>query len=207
MKREAWLDILNDRARKRYAGVDIAVKAFAEPNTSAGIPSKGQPFQIEGYATTDAVDLEREVILPDGIDIVSYFQTNRSMFVDHDYDILSCVGKCRNLKITPKGIICTSILLSAMGNPKRDWVQALASEYQVGHSVVVERISKGAPTAEEAKKYPGARLVTRTSRLIEISYTAIPMNGECQAMGVAVEAMKALHSPVKPKRTIVFLNP
>lgn len=207
MKWENYITTLRERATKRYAGVDLAVKAFAQPNTSAGVPSKGQPFQIEGYATTDAVDLEREVILPDGIDIVSYFATNRSMFVDHNYDILSCVGKCRNLKITPKGIICTSVLIGAPGNAMRDWVQALASEYQVGYSVVVERISKGAPTPDEAKKYPGAKIITRTSRLIEISYTAIPMNGECQAVGVAADAMKALQSPVKPKRTIVLLSP
>jgi len=200
-----YQSVLRDRAAKRYGAGDVAVKLYAEPNTYAARPADGQPFQIEGYATTDAVDLEKEVILPEGIDTVSYFAQNRTMFVDHEYDILSAVGKCRNLKITPRGIICQSVLVNAPGNLKRDWVEALATQYQIGYSVVVQRIEKGKPTADEGKKYPGAEIITRRSKLIEISYTAIPMNGECQAFGIAPDGAKAVQSSVARKK-IVFIG-
>lgn len=214
MNPQEYMSILRDRAVKRVKAIaphiadeNIAVKACGIHNSKAMYPASGQPFQISGYCTTDAVDLEREVILPDGVDWKTYFGKNMSMFVDHVYDALHCVGKWRSFQYTPSGIVCNSTLIEGGTNHLRDWIRTLALEHQIGYSVTVERVSKGAPTAEEAKKYPGAKLITRNSRLIEISYTAIPMNGECQAVGVAAEAMKALQSTVKPKRTIVLLSP
>ena len=80
----------------------------------------------------------------------------------------------------------------------------LAGIGNTGNRLIVD-IEKGKPTAEESKRYPGATLITRRSKLIEISYTGIPMNGECQAFGTFAEASKAVQSTVKPKRTIVFV--
>jgi len=212
MKWTEYLSTLRDRACKRVQAIapdvdpaDIAVKAYGEHNTAAGYPAAGQPFQISGYCTTDAVDLEQEVIIPDGVDWKTYFGKNKSMFVDHNYDALSCVGKWRSFQYTPRGIVCNSTLVEGGTNPLRDWVRTLAEGHQIGYSVTVQRIGKGAPTPDEAKKYPGAKLITRASKLIEISYTAIPMNGECQAFGTFAEAAKAVQS-TKPRRTIVLLG-
>lgn len=208
MKWASYIRVKREAAAKRY-GPTVAVKAWADPVFKAFTPAEGQPFQIEGYATTDAVDLEKEVILPEGIDWQSYFAGNRTMFVDHEYDTLSAVGKCRNLKLTPKGLICTSVLIGSAGeNPKRDWVEKLARIYTIGHSVVVQRIESGKPTKEEAARYPGAVLVTRKSKLIEISYTPIPMNGECQAYAVADQAATMNEQPATKARRkkIVFLG-
>lgn len=207
MKWVGYIQAKRDAAVKRY-GSDVAVKAWADPCFKAFTPAPGQPFQIEGYATTDAVDLEQEVILPQGIDWQSYFAGNRTMFVDHEYDVLSAVGKCRNLKLTPKGLICQSVLIGGEGeNRKRDWVEKLARLYTIGHSVVVQRIESGKPTKEEAARYPGSSLVTRKSKLIEISYTPIPMNGECQGYAVATEAATMTEQPAtKARRKIVFLG-
>jgi phage head maturation protease len=181
MKWIGYIKAKRDAAVKRY-GADVAVKAWADPVFKAFTPANGQPFQIEGYATTDAVDLEKEVILPEGIDWQSYFAGNRTMFVDHEYDVLSAVGKCRSLKLT-------------------------ARLYTIGHSVVVQRIESGKPTKEEAARYPGAVLITRKSKLIEISYTPIPMNGECQAYAVADEAAIVTQQPAtKARRKIVILG-
>jgi hypothetical protein len=77
----------------------------------------------------------------------------------------------------------------------------------IGHSVVVQRIESGKPSKEEAARYPGAVMITRKSKLIEISYTPIPMNGECQAYAVADEAAIVTQQPAtKARRKIVILG-
>lgn len=207
-----YLKKMQERARKRY-GDDVIVKAFGEPVFKASAPAEDQPFQIEGYATTNAVDLEGEVIIPEGIDWRTYFYdkskpTNKTMFVDHEYDTMSAVGLCRNLKLTPRGLICQGTLIRGGLNPKRDWVELLAKQHGIGLSVVAKRIESGKATAEEKRMFPGARVVTSKSLLIEISYTPLPMNGECQAyaMPMAGEGGTMVQPAAKSRRKVVFLK-
>jgi len=170
--------------RYRDAGGKNAVVVKAGPIGSpelARTPKAGDPFEILCYATRATVDLEGEVVLPEGGDVTSYFAKNRTLFVDHEYDILSAVGKCRSLKMTPDGWLCRSALVKSTDNPKRNAVQALAEAGNIGHSIGMEVLDVSPPGADERKKYPEARGIIRAWRLLEVSYTAIPMNGDCQS--------------------------
>jgi len=207
-----YLKKMQERARKRYGG-DVVVKAFGEAAFKAWQPGPDQPFQIEGYATTNAVDLEGEVIIPEGIDYRTYYYdkskpTNKTMFVDHEYDTMSAVGMCRNLKLTPRGLICQGRLIKGGVNQKRDWVELLAKQHSICHSVVCKRLETGPPTKDEQRIFPNATRITRRSLLIEISYTPLPMNGECQGYAVPIEDEGGTigEPAAKTRRKVVFLT-
>jgi phage head maturation protease len=138
-----------------------------------------QPTQIRAWATTTAVDLEGDVVLPGGVDD-SYFRLNRTLFVDHDYSAMSAIGKLRNLIAKPQGLICESVLIDNPANPLVAQIRALAAAGNIGQSIGFEAIDFGPPTPDEQQAFPGVRMVHRKWRLLEISYTAFPMNGTAQ---------------------------
>jgi hypothetical protein len=180
--RERWAKMASQKAAAFGAPEMQAIRCYGRRAHKAFQPAENQPFQIVGYATTEDVDLEGEVILADGIDVDSYFRKNGAIFADHEYDAMNAVGKLRDIERVPGGLILTTVLCGKKGmNPVRDWVEVLAREYQIGYSVLCLRKDSGRPTADEARRFPGAKRVTRTSTLVEVSYTALPMNGAAQA--------------------------
>jgi hypothetical protein len=141
---------------------------------------KGQPTQIRAYATRPSVDLEGEVVLPDGMN-PEYFKMNRTLFVDHEYHAMSAVGKLRNIIQNPTGVIIESVLIDNPDNPLRNQIEALAKAGNIGLSVGFEAMDYGAPDKIEKKNWPDAKTIHRKWRLLEVSYTAMPMNGVCQS--------------------------
>ena len=144
------------------------------------MPTKAGPFEILSWATRNTVDMEGEVVLPEGAD-TSYFSKNRTLFVDHEYDIMRAVGKMRNMKMTPQGWLLRGALVNNPENPYRNQVQALAEAGNIGMSIGFEILDASAPTAEERKAFPNARGIIRAWKLLEVSYTAMPMNQDCQS--------------------------
>lgn len=184
-----WKDYKNkalESLTKRYidAGGKSLVMLKAAPvgmPQAAGETRTGDPFEITCFATRATVDLEGDVVLPEGGDVTSYFTKNRTLFVDHEYDVMKAVGKCRWLKMTPNGWLCKSALIQNRENKYRNQVEALATDGNIGHSIGMEVLDYSAPTVEERKTWPDALGIIRSWRLLEISYTAIPMNGDCQS--------------------------
>ena len=80
------------------AGVSVVSGGMAEDAAERSgvpeqaMPTKAGPFEILSWATRNTVDMEGEVVMPDGAD-TSYFSKNRTLFVDHEYDIMRAVGK------------------------------------------------------------------------------------------------------------------
>jgi hypothetical protein len=191
-----------ERITKRYidAGgksmVMLKAATIGAPQ-DAGAPKVGDPYEITCYATRATVDLEGDVVLPDGGDVTSYFNKNRTLFVDHEYDVMKAVGKCRWLKMTPSGWLCKSALIQNRENKYRNQVESLAESGNIGHSIGMEVLDYSGPTVDERKVWPTATGIIRAWRLLEISYTAIPMNGDCQSDSPSVDKSAA-------RRVVIF---
>jgi len=162
------------------------------PKAMEVVPNGNQPDEIVSFANTPGVDLDREVVVPEGGNVTDYFGKNRNLFVDHRYDTLSCVAKCRNLELKlGRGWLCRGALIKNPENPMIQAVRALAVAGALGMSIGFEALDYGPPTAEEAKAYKGARSIVRSWRLLEISYTPMPMNVECQTLEHSFDDTKA----------------
>jgi hypothetical protein len=160
--------------------------------TKAGVKqAAGSPMEVVCYANTAAVDLEAEVVVPSGLDVTSYLDKNRNLFVDHQYDVCSAVATLRLMTLTPQGWIARGVFHDDMANPYVRACVALAKAGTLAMSIGFEALEWGPPSQAEKVAYPGAESIVRKARILEISYTAFPMNVTCRQMGTAVEAAGA----------------
>jgi hypothetical protein len=156
-------------------------------------------INIVGWATTDAVDSVGDVVLPEGLDWKTYFLRNGGqMFVDHQYTVTDRVGWARDtmkLAKTPAGgrgwLIRGEVRIDEM-NPKARAVIAGAEDGGIGLSIAFEATDYSQPTPEEKTLYPNAKAIVRKGRVIEVSYTFMPCNVECQTQAVTMDEGKAL---------------
>jgi phage head maturation protease len=124
--------------------------------------------------------------------VTDYFGKNWNLFVDHRYDTMSCVAKCRSLKLQDgRGWLCRGALIRNPENPMIQAVRALALAGALGMSIGFEALDYGPPTADEKKAYKGAVSIVRAWRLLEVSYTPMPMNVECQTLEHTIDETKA----------------
>jgi len=152
---------------------------------------------IKFVATTEDVDCDRQVVRAAGAR-TEYFFKNRNVFVDHEYDIRSFVGKLR--AATPwngKGPTRQGApdhnswwvkvyILPLSGNPLGDDILTMAEHGGIGTSIGYEPITERKTTAEEKSIY-GKGGVTPTSILwdwawVEQTITAIPCNANSQSI-------------------------
>jgi len=181
--------------RKMLVSTDnpIGIKAGLWPvGKKAEVKPKDalRPLEVTCYANTAAVDLEREVVVPSGLDVRSYLTMNRNLFVDHRYDVLSAVAVCRSMTLDPSGWLCRGAFHEDMSNPYTKACVALAKAGTLAMSVGFEALDWGAPTVEEAKAYPGVESVVRKARVLEVSYTAMPMNVTCRQVATNMDTAK-----------------
>ena len=180
------------RARGMLAGADnpIGIKAGLWPvGKKAEIkPKDTRPLEVTCYANTSAVDLEREVVVPFGLDVRSYLTINKNLFVDHRYDVLSAVAVCRSMTLDPGGWVCRGAFHDDIDNPYVKACVALAKAGTLAMSVGFEALDWGPPTDAEAKAYPGVEGVVRKARVLEVSYTAMPMNVTCRQVASNIPA-------------------
>lgn len=183
-KSKEWQAQAFERLARKHYRVWKSGRLFMKSasDLAGGIQPMGddQPTHIRAYATRPTVDLEGDVVLPAGMN-AEYFKMNRTMFVDHQYDAMSAVGKLRNIFSDSGGIIVESVLINNPQNQLRNQIEALAAAGNIGHSIGFEAVDYGPPTAEERKAFPDASTIHRQWRLLEVSYTAMPMNGYCQS--------------------------
>lgn len=132
-------------------------------------------------ATTDAVDLDREVVLPGGLD-TSYLEQNRSIFKDHAYGVDDLVGRLRHIKPwpDPKSMRGLEVRFTVIDGPQGDKILGLFRSGDMGVSIGFEPLEYGPPTEEEQAKYPGAKTIIRSAKLLELSVTPFPCNPEAR---------------------------
>ena len=140
----------------------------------------GQPLEVICYASTAAVDLEQEVVLPSGCDMQTYLGVNRNLFVDHNYDVCSAVATVRSMSLTPSGWLCHGVFHDDMTNPYVRACVALAKAGTLAMSIGFEALEWGPPSQAEKMAYPGIESIVRRCKVLEVSYTALPMNVTCR---------------------------
>jgi phage head maturation protease len=137
------------------------------------------------------VDLEREVVLPSGLNVTDYLLQNRNLFVDHNYDVCSSVAVCRDMVMDSRGWKCYGSFHDDLTNPYVRACIALAKAGTLAMSIGFEALDYGAPTPEERAAYPGVECVVRKARVLEVSYTAMPMNVTCRQIAANIDAAAA----------------
>jgi hypothetical protein len=161
-------------------------------------------------ATDDTVDEEREVIMPDGIDM-SYLLARKTVYVDHTYALPNTVAKLRNIIRKGRGWESHNQILDA-DTQETKAIKALAVEGMLCQSISVHRLDSGKPTPTEAAMYQGATRITRKSKAVELSFTAWPVNPSCvqvamksQAAKDRLERVKAVFKSIDAKENVYDL--
>lgn len=150
-----------------------------------------KPVEIVTWATMESVDLEGEVVVASGLDTAAYLKNSRRIYADHEYGLTSAVAHCRSLSMKGDGWVCRGQMLNIDTEVSRA-VLALANAEALGMSIGMQRKDSGAPSAAEAARYGSAtKRVTRKSVLLELSYTAFPMNPSCNQIGPIQRAEKS----------------
>jgi hypothetical protein len=174
---------------------DAPVGIFATFDTKAALDTANGNNDVIAIATTDDVDLDDEVVLPQGCDW-SYLVANKKLFVDHEYDIKHCVGSLRSMAPFPstnavKGWKFRARLYDGMPYPAAEAVRKIIEQDGIGISIGFLAIDYGPPTAEERVKYPGASSIVRESKLLEASFTCLPCNVSCQTLQMRMDESKS----------------
>lgn len=147
-------------------------------NVEAPQGTAGQ-VDIVCVATTDDVDLDGEVVLPDGADW-TYLQKNKSIFLDHSYGSAQAVAKLRSVYRKDNGWGFRATLIGDEMDENRRVVYNLAKAGLLAASIGFTVKEAGTPTPAEQARYPGVEYVIRKWQGIEISYTAMPCNVACR---------------------------
>lgn len=191
-------------AAKGHEGVVAVVRARP-------VATKASPDErlIRIVATTDRIDVDDEVVVPSGFLATdrwikanapgvglrpsaadSYFLENRSVFLDHEYDMDHFIGKVRRLipmKAGSRLVGWEASVRLHKDHPHTPTVLDLAADGLIGSSIGFQRIEGGKPTADEVKRYTrGGRepsMVARSWEWIELSFTGMPANPDAQSRG------------------------
>jgi len=154
-------------------------------------PANGRPLEIVSYANTAAVDLEDEVVLPEGGDVASYLKKNQNLFADHCYGMIYVVAKCFNMTLDQRGWLCTGQFFKNYDTEYTRACIAMAMAGTLAMSIGFEALDYGDPTPAEERMYPGVKSIVRRWKALEVSYTAMPMNVTCRQVATNIAAAEA----------------
>lgn len=145
---------------------------------------------VSFVATTEDLDVDDEVVIAGGVDPKSYFFTNKSVFIDHQYDIANFIGNARRVLPRPDAKSPTAWVVQVRLHKAHQYtptIMELAADGLIGSSIGFARQEGGRPTADEVKRYSkGGRepaMIARRWEWIEQSITAMPANVSAQAIG------------------------
>lgn len=191
-------------AEKGHDGV-VAVVRTRPQSVKADVGER----LVQIVATTERIDVDDEVVVATGFmasaDWIrrnapkaglrpgpsdSYFLENRSVFVDHQYDMGSFVGKMRGLKPIANGGRTTGWEASVRLHKDHQFtptILEMSADGMIGSSIGFQRIESGKPTEDELKRYTrdGRKpaIISRTWEWIELSFTPMPANVDAQSVG------------------------
>lgn len=167
-------------------GDDVSAKAM---DLAPDMTIQNDGRTIDAIATTDDVDLDGEVVLPNGCSMDDYFFKNRKVFCEHEKHRDKAVGYMR--RVDPifrageqKGWrMQTFCYPNQLGND----VLMMAKNGGIGMSIGFFPLKRTKPTEEEVKKYGRGKsfaAVIPQWHWMETSFTALPANVACQSVGV-----------------------
>lgn len=188
---------LVSRIKSRHAlKADSRVGIVGCFDTKAALDKDGGNYDIVAVATTDGVDLDDEVVLPEGADL-AYLKTNRKLFADHCYDNENAVATLRSIAPIKtgdsiRGWKIRARLFQGEIHKAARLVESIIAQDGIGLSIGFVSMDDGRPNADEMKAYPKATSIVRACKLLEVSFTCLPCNVSCQTMqGVRDEGKAA----------------
>ncbi len=130
------------------------------------------------FITTRAMDRDREIVLPEGIELEDY-RANPIVLFGHDQN--KPVGKCLWVKATPEGLTAKTRYAerpkSFVGEWQPDFVfEMVRADVLRGKSIGFLPLEMRDPTAEELAEYPDCQNVITRSLLLEYSVVSVPSN-------------------------------
>jgi hypothetical protein len=157
----------------------------------AELHTKSASRELIVVANTGDIDLDNEVVVPSGAD-TRYFERNRMIFADHQYDLGQVAGKMRRLDKYPSEADHKSWRVRAYvnDNPIGNAVWTIVEETgQIGVSIGFIAKDYGPPDDNERKAYKSRdgsvpRSIVREWDWFELSFTALPCNVACQSLTV-----------------------
>lgn len=223
---EATALIKRLRRRAEMAGLNVegsrggVFGSFGTKATTVEQPT-GKPLEIVAWATTTDVDMDGEVLVPEGMDTSTYLGKNRNLFWEHELDLPVATMRSMTL-FDGKGWKVRGQLLN-LDTDYAKAVRALAEAGTLGMSVGYLLMKGAPPTEMEAKKFPGVEYMLHKTLAVEVSYTAHPANVSCRTTevrevseakshlarevltkgGFRREVMEALHLMPKKRRVVL----
>lgn len=166
------------------SGDDLGV--ISSFGKGAVIDAKDDTLDIVAPMTTSDIDLDDEVLDPNGADL-SYFRANGKIFADHNYDMMSYVGVLRKIYPIDAGgkLIGWKMRFRPDDSPLgRACVRIVEHSGTIGTSVGFKVKDYGPPTDDELARYSTngktIRSVARAYEVFEVSTTCLPCNVICQ---------------------------
>lgn len=153
------------------------------------------------WITTDDIDREGEVILPDGLDLVQY-QSNPVVLWNHEGS--APIGKAQWIKRAGNGIKAKTVYATRPETHVGEWLPdtifaLVQQEVLKGRSIGFIPVEMVAPSLEHTKARPEwakANCLITKSVLFEYSVVSVPCNGaalqEAVSKGVKLELMRRL---------------
>jgi len=131
--------------------------------------------EFSGIITTDSVDHDNEVLLPDGIQL-STFNKNPIILFNHDYE--HPIGKSLDLRQTDNGWEATAKIAEKGSTTKADEVWSLVKQGILkGISVGYIELEKRIPSKKDILKFGDkVRAIVSKWKLIEFSIVSAPCN-------------------------------
>jgi hypothetical protein len=172
---------------KNGLDADAKVGVVSSFGHEVQVKAEGGRREILVTANTSDIDLENEVVVPEGAD-TSYFEANGKVFRDHCYGIDDCVGAIR--RGFPKMASgAWQVRIGLNGSPVADAAFAIAEADGIGVSIGFDATDWGSPTDEEADRYAKGgkppKSIVRSWKWLELSVTCLPCNVSCQTLEVS----------------------
>jgi len=208
---------LTDIIRKRHGiggddGIGIAVSSIEAATMKEW--AEGKPPTFSGVATTAAVDLEDEVVVPRGLDW-SYALKFRAMYPSHQEYGTGPIARLGNVALKDAGWFFNATWIKS--NPAaRDFYNIAKELGTMGVSIGFAIRDSGRPTPDEVKEYGPHKSIVRKGDVLELSPTFMPANpdavaslksGQCLDCEQSKSVKRLVGLGLVSKKTYAMLTP
>jgi phage head maturation protease len=208
---------LTDIIRKRHGlgdgeNIGIAVSSIEAAMLKEWADDK--PPTFSGIATTAAVDLEDEVVVPKGLDW-SYVLKFRAMYPSHKEYGTGPIARLGNVSLKDEGWFFNAAWIRS--NPAAREFYNIAKELGVmGVSIGFKVTDSGRPDSDEVKAYGPHKNIVRSGDVLELSPTFMPANpdavtslksGQCLDCEQSKAVKRLVSLGLVSKKTYAMMTP